>query len=167
MIFQGIIASLGFGESFSKDISFLLIFIVFSLAFGMLAGRFRLINILISIYISLAFLWVIPGEILELHDASRVILFISFVIFLTLVDTKLFDIHISGTGSSFFSRLFVMSFLEVGLLLSIIISFFPKETILGYISENIYTYFASPYTRVFWMFAPLLFLFFINKKLSK
>jgi len=93
--------------------------------------------------------------------------FVVSVIVLTMVDSHLFDIHISGSGGSFFWRLFVMSFFEAGLIFSVLISFWEKTTLLKFISADIYNLFVSPYARIFWMLVPLLILFFINKKEKK
>jgi hypothetical protein len=154
----------GLPETLSGDISFLAIFALVSVAFGMFIGRFRLINVLINIYIAIAVLTVMPAEIFSPYSLAALFFFVVAVIVLTMVDSHLFDIHISGSGGSFFWRLFVMSFFEAGLIFSVIFSFWDKENLLKFISNDIYILFLSQYAKIFWMLAPLFVLFFINKK---
>jgi hypothetical protein len=162
--FGDIFIKLGLSDILAKDISFLLLFLVISIAFGMIIGRFRLINVLINVYIAIAVLTVMPTEIISPYSLAALFFFIGAVVVLTLIDSHLFDIHLSGSGGSFFWRLFVMSFFEAGLIFSVLISFWDKSVLLGFISTDIYNLFVSQYARIFWMLAPLLVLFFINKK---
>lgn len=162
--FQKIFLDLGLSENLAGDFSFVIFFFMLSFAFGMLIGRFRLINVLINIYIAIAVLTVMPKEILTPYSLAALFFFVATVIVLTMVDSHLFDIHISGSGGSFFWRLFVMSFFEMGLIFSVFISFWDKSILLKFISEDIFNIFASQYMKIFWMLVPLVVLFFVNKK---
>ncbi|MFC1644759.1 hypothetical protein ACFL08_01900 [Patescibacteria group bacterium] len=164
MFLQELLEKFGFSASFAGDIAFVFAFAVFSIAFGLVIGRFKLINVLINIYIAIAILGAIPGELLTFHSSSNIIIFAAIIIMLNLVDNHLFDIHISGTGNSFFWRLFVMSFFEMGLIFSTVLTMLPGKFVLKYISYEAYGYFTDPYARLFWMVIPLIFLIFINKK---
>jgi hypothetical protein len=57
-----------------------------------------------------------------------------------------------------------MSFFEVVLLLSIILSFLPSKEVIKYISKESLGYFVDPWWRVGWMVLPLAFLVFVNKR---
>jgi hypothetical protein len=153
----------GLSKILAGDISFLIFFILISVAFGMFIGRFRLINVLINVYIAIAILTVMPKDIFSPYSLAALFFFVVAVIVLTMIDSHLFDIHISGSGGSFFWRLFVMSFFEAGLIFSVLISFWDKTMLLKFISIDIYNLFVSQYARIFWMMAPLAVLFFINK----
>lgn len=166
-ILEDVFVKFGLSDILAKDISFLIFFILLSVAFGMFIGRFRLINVLINVYIAIAILTVMPKEIFSPYSLAALFFFVAAVIVLTMIDSHLFDIHISGSGGSFFWRLFVMSFFEAGLIFSVFISFWDKTTLLKIISSDIYSLFVSPYARIFWMLAPLAVLFFINKKEKK
>lgn len=157
----------GLSKILAGDISFLIFFILISIGFGMFIGRFRLINVLINIYIAIAILTVMPKEVFSPYSLAALFFFVVAVIVLTMIDSHLFDIHISGSGGSFFWRLFVMSFFEAGLIFSVLISFWDKTMLLKFISIDIYNLFVSQYARIFWMMAPLAVLFFINKKEKK
>jgi len=161
---EDLFVKFGLPDILAKDISFLIFFFVISIAFGMVVGRFRLINVLINVYIAIAILTVMPKEVFTPHSIVALLFFVVAVIVLTMVDSHLFDIHISGSGGSFFWRLFVMSFFEAGLIFSVLISFWNEDALLQFISSDIYNLFVSQYARIFWMMAPLFILFFINKK---
>jgi hypothetical protein len=161
---QDLFIELGLSQAIAGDVSFMIFFFIISIAFGMLIGRFRLINVLINIYIAIAILTVMPKEILTPYSLAALFFFIASVIVLTMIDSHLFDIHISGSGGSFFWRLFVMSFFETGLIFSVFISFWDQAKVLKFISLDIYNLFAFEYARIFWMLIPLFVLFFINKK---
>lgn len=166
-ILEDLFIKFGLSSILAKDISFMLFFLLISVAFGMFIGRFRLINVLINVYIAIAVLTVMPKEIFTPYSLAALFFFVVAVVVLTMVDSHLFDIHISGSGGSFFWRLFVMSFFEAGLIFSVLINFWDKNTLLKFISIDIYNIFAFEYMRIFWMLVPLGVLFFINKKEKK
>jgi hypothetical protein len=88
------------------------------------------------------------------------------LVFLTAIDKRLFDLHISNAGTDFFWRLIVTSMLVVGMIVSIVLSFLPKSVALGLISVTAYGCFASQIAVIFWMVVPLLTLLFINNRLK-
>ena len=94
---------------------------------------------------------------------SSLLLFLIFLILLTLANRYLFDIHQYGSGLAIW-QVFVMSFLEIMLLISIILSFLPIKEILQYVSENYLAYFIDPWWRILWMIVPLLFLIVVKKR---
>ncbi|HLC95160.1 MAG TPA: hypothetical protein VJH89_01610 [Patescibacteria group bacterium] len=153
-------------NNIAGDVSLFLLFVGISLAFGFIFGRWKLINILINVYIALAFIGVLPTSLFATAVYSKAIVFILLVIILTAIDERLFDLHISNAGTDFFWRLFVMSILVTGMLVSVILSFLPKVIALGFISVTAYGYFASPLALIFWMVVPLLSLLFINNRLK-
>lgn len=161
--FFSIFASLG---KSAGDISFLLVFIALSLGIGFLFGRWKLINILINIYIALAFVGVLSGGFLDFSVYGRLLSFFAIVLFLTAIDNRLFDVHIASAGTDFFWRLFVMSILVTGFFMSTVFSFLPQKMALSYISPSVYGLFAAPIAELIWMAVPLLVLLFINNRLK-
>ncbi|MFZ5982534.1 MAG: hypothetical protein ACOYS2_03125, partial [Patescibacteria group bacterium] len=89
------------------------------------------------------------------------------VVALTVFGKELFDIYISGSGTGFLWRVFVMSFLEVVLIFSVVFSFLPRKTALEWISGDALNYLAGDWFRFVWAVAPLLFLFVIHKKINR
>lgn len=148
------------------DISLLLLFVAFSLVFGFVFGRWKLLNILINVYITLALISVLPQDVLTLSPYTEVGVFVILLIVLTAIDKRLFDLHISNAGTDFFWRLFVMSLLVTGMIVSVILASLPRAVALDFISVTAYGYFASPLAIIFWMVTPLLSLLFINNRLK-
>lgn len=153
-------------KNIAGDFSLLLLFVGLSLVFGFVFGRWKLVNILINVYIALAFVGVLPQEILSFSLYGKAVVFVVLLVLLTAIDKRLFDLHISSAGTDFFWRLFVMSILVTGMVVSVLLSFLPESAALGFISATAYGYFASPVALIFWMVAPLLSLLFINNRLK-
>jgi hypothetical protein len=153
----------GLASSAAELVTLLLVLLVLSTLFWLLIGRFRLHNFLINIYISLALLRVVPKEVMTFTPNSSILVFAIFVVLLTLLNKYLFDIHQSGSGMALWQT-FLMSFLEVVLLLSIIFSFLPVKLVLKYVSKNSLGYFVDPWWTFAWMILPLAFLVFVKKR---
>jgi hypothetical protein len=159
-------STLSIPKNLAGDLSLVLIFFGLSLALGFILGRWKLVNILIDVYIVVAFLSVLPQEFLTFSPYAEVGLFAVLLALLVMVDNRLFDVHITSAGTDFFWRLFVMSILVTGMLVSVTLAFLPKALALTLISATAYSYFASPLAIVFWMTLPLLSLLFINNRLK-
>lgn len=153
-------------KNIAGDLSLLMLFIGLSMAFGFIFGRWKLVNILINVYIALALIGVVPAGLIGFSVYGKAATFIVLLVLLTAIDDRLFDVHISSAGTDFFWRLFVMSFLVTGMVVSVLLSFLPKSVALGYISLTAYGYFASPVALIFWMAIPLFSLLFINNRLK-
>ncbi len=163
---SNLFSSLSIPNNLAGDLSLLLLFFGLSIAFGFIFGRWKLVNILINVYITVAFLSVLPKELLTFSPYAKAGIFLAVVIFLSTIDDRLFDVHITSAGTDFFWRLFVMSILVTGMLVSVTLSFLPKALSLSYISATAYSYFASPFSIILWMTIPLLSLVFINNRLK-
>jgi hypothetical protein len=166
MDIASIISKLGLPVALTQDISLLLIVILASVFFGMFIGRFRLITVLINIYVTLALLAAVPKTYISGYANELIFFFVCILIF-TLFGRSLFEIPISGASKGFFWRVLVLSFLEIILLLSIILSIFPKTKALGYVSPSTYDYLVSPDFHFIWLILPLVFIFIIHKKLNR
>lgn len=158
--------ALAWPKNLAGDLSFFLLFVGVSLALGFVLGRWKLISILINVYIALAFVGVLPANLFTVSPYAKAASFILLLILLTGIDRRLFDIHLSNYGSDFFWRLFVMSLLVTGMVVSVTLSLLSKSVALKLISAAAYGYFASPSALVFWMVVPLLSLLFINNRLK-
>lgn len=161
-----IFSKIGLPQSLFQDMTLVLVIVFISFIFGMFVGRYKLITILINIYVSLAILTAVPEGYLTEYT-HRLIFFFALLIILTLVSKRLFEIYISGSGSGFLWRVFIMSFLEVVFLISITLSLLPKKTALEYVSKTAYDYLASPIAHFVWMIIPLAFIFVIHKRLNR
>lgn len=158
-----IFQNLGFGGNAAETLSVALVLLVLSMLFWFLVGRFRLHNFLINTYISLAVVSVIPQNIASFSESSRAMIFMITVVFLTLMNKYIFDIHQSGSGLAIW-QVVVMSFLELMLFLSIVASFLPGLELPKYLSNASLGYLTDPRWLLVWMILPLVFLIFVKKK---
>ncbi len=164
--FTSLFSTLHIPNNLAGDLSLFFFFIALSLVFGFVFGRWKLVNILINVYIALALISIVPKDFLLFSPYAKVLVFVGLLIFLTAIDERLFDVHIASAGTDFFWRLFVMSILVTGMVLSSVLSFMPKAFALSYISAAAYGYLASPLALIFWMTIPLFLLLFINNRLK-
>jgi hypothetical protein len=158
-----IFMNLGLAKSATELATLLLVLLVVSTIFWLLIGRFRLHNFLINVYISYAITLVLPKEATTLLGNFQVIFFIAVIAGLTFLNKYLFDIHQSGSGLAIW-QVFIMSALEVLLVLSIVIALLPVKEVLRYISKDALIYFTMPWWKLAWMILPLAFLVFIKKR---
>ncbi len=147
------------------DVSFLIIFIAVCVASGLYLGRSQLVAVVMYSYIDVALMTVLPSEWMAFSLYGKAIVFIGVFLFLFFAGDYVLDIHISNSGSDFFWRILMMSFLAVGMLTSIVFALLPKADTAKYLSPTSLGYFISPDARIVWMFLPLLFLLFVNKRL--
>jgi hypothetical protein len=149
-----LLSKIGLGGSLSQDVSFLIIIVIISVLLGTLVGRQRVIPILLGTYISAIFVKSLPGNLLS--ESYEVILFLVLIALITISGKK----FLSGNlvfGSKIW-KLFVFSFLEIVLIISLIFSMISKTAALGFVSSSVYSYFVSGWFPLIWLAAPLLFL---------
>ncbi len=152
-------------HNLAGDLSFLLLFLALCIGLGVYLGRSRLINVLIYGYVGVALIHVFPQAWFAFSPYGKAWMFLAILIFLFFVGDYLFDVHISSAGSDFFWRIMVMSFLTIGMVVSIVLTLLPRSAVAGYISNTAYGYFTLPLSQLLWMTIPLFFLLFINKRL--
>lgn len=163
MQLDALFAGLGLSRSSIELLTLVFVMFFVSVIFWLLIGRFRLHNFLINTYISYALVQVMPTDALAMSKYAPIVLFFLFIVVLTLMNEYLFDIHQTGSGLALW-QVFMMSFLEVGLLLSIIVPYVPQKELLKVVSKEALLYFSSPWAKVGWMAVPLVFLVVVNKR---
>ena len=154
---------LGLSVNLAEIVTLVLVLLAITVAFWLLVGRFRLHSVLINIYISFALVQAFPKNMTGTNTNLLILLFLISVVLLTLMGKYTFDIHLSGSGLAYW-QIFVMSFLEVGLIASILIFFISDKTLIKFVSEDALFYFSSPWARFLWLILPLTFLIYINKR---
>lgn len=152
--------------SIAGDISFWLFFVAASLSLGLYLGRAQLVNVVLYAYIATAIMNVLPDSVFSLVPVyGRVSVFAAMLILMILMSDYLFDIHIANVSADFFWRILMMSFLTVGMLLSIVLPLLPHGLLVGYVSTATQGLFVGEWIQVTWLALPLIFLLFVNKRL--
>ncbi len=150
---------------FAGDLSLILILVAAGLVFGLWFGRSQLVSVTLCAYVALTLTEALPGAWLSVSPWAPVAVFAFFLLFLFFAGDYLFDIHISNSRSDFFWRVLVMGFLSAGLIASILLSLLPEAAARRIISGTVYGWLAGPVTGILWLFIPLFFLLFINRRL--
>lgn len=163
MQLEKIFSSFGLSVSSAQLVTLLLVLLAISVAFWLLVGRFRLHSVLINIYISYALVGALPKDVIGANVNLSVMLLLIIIVLLTLMGKYTFDIHLSGSGLAYW-QIFIMSFLEVGLIASIVASIMGDKALLKYVSKDALFYFTSPWAKFLWLTLPLIFLIYINKR---
>lgn len=155
MNLNSILSAVGLGGNLSQNVSLIVILALLSLVLGLVAGRQRLIPILLGAYISIVIVNNLPGEFFS-DTSYKLILFLALIALFAISGQR----FLSGSlafGSKFWKLIF-FSFLEIMLILSFVFSIIPKTTALGYVSSSAYGYFVSEWFSFIWLIFPLLFL---------
>ena len=163
MQLEKVFSSFGLSASSAELVTLVLVLLAITVAFWLLIGRFRLHSVLLNIYISFALVGAIPKDVIGANVNLLVLIFLILIILLTLMGKYTFDIHLSGSGLAYW-QLLLMSFLEVGLIASIMATFVGDKTLLKFISKDALFYFSSPWAKFLWLALPLAFLAYINKR---
>lgn len=164
-MFERLTSTISLPNNIAGDLSLILLFVGVSLLVGFIFGRWKLVNILINVYIAVALVGVMPDGWFAVSVYAKAIIFLVLLVLLTMFDERLFDIHITSAGTDFFWRFFVTSFLVTGSVLSSLFSFLPKSTALAWVTPDLYFYIASPWALLFWLVVPIFALFLINTRL--
>jgi len=148
----------------SWDLFILLFFVIASLVYGISLGRDRIIVILVSIYMALAIVNYIPfinafTARISINDAFalRVSVFLGvfILLFFFLSHSALLRTlgHAAAQGPLW--QVMIFSFLHVGLLISVTLSFFPND-LAGVLSSTTQAFFVSDIAKAVWVSMPLL-----------
>ncbi len=156
-------SKIGISEKIGQDIFLLLLILLVSFLFSLLIGRHRILAVLINTYVSFALLSVAPEKLFS-SDLNKFFVFLVILIVLTLANRRFFDVYFPGSSSSIFWKMALLGFLEITLILSIALSFLPKKEALNYVSLSAYDYLVLDWSQLFWMIAPLAFVFFFGRK---
>lgn len=146
------------------DLFIILFFVVASLIYGVSLGRDRIIVILVSIYMALAivnhipFLTGVNSAGVSLNDtfALRVSVFLGIFIllFFFLSHSALMKTFGHSTEQGKFWQVMIYSFLHVGLLISVTLSFFPAD-LANVLSPLTQAIFISDIARAIWVTLPV------------
>lgn len=147
----------------SWDLFIILFFVAAAFIYGMSLGRDRIIVILVSIYMALAvvnyapFLGTVSGSIgVDQIFMVRISVFISTFLglFFLLSRSALLRTIAKGQEDGNLIQVIVFSFLHIGLLISLVLSFLPID-VSADLAPLTLKYFENDMARFFWITAPI------------
>lgn len=147
------------------DLFIAIFFIVGAFLYGFSLGRDKVLVILVSIYMALAvintapYLNVLSGRNISINIgpnfAFKMTLFLGvFVALFFLLSRSALSRTFGGTSAGSWWQVILFSFLHVGLLISVILSFLPVETI-GHLLPVTRQIFTSELGRFLWIVTPI------------
>lgn len=155
----------------SWEIIFLLILIGGGFLLGLLLGRNRIFTLLLGSYISYALMSVVPFSKIapNLFDKEEdfVILIVVFIVLIGLIyfllSRSILKTAIRKKGGRSIFQGFFLSIFLIGIIISGVSSFFPKDLLLV-LSPVIVKVFNSSLARVLWLIIPLIFIGLFGRK---
>ena len=147
------------------DLAVLLVLIGGGLFYGFFAGRRKIVSSLLLTYVALAVFPVFPlpavAQALGIKDKSIVMMGAFIVLFVFLV--LFLGARRRGFGqSSSWWQIFLLSFLQMGLLIHTVLGFLPPEKTAA-LAPLTRAAFANPSLHVWWLAAPLAVLIIIRR----
>lgn len=144
-------------------------FLIAALLYGVSLGRDRIIVILMSIYMALAVVQTLPDFVFNItineNFAFQMTAFISvfIVLFFLLSRSALMNVFGDRARRGGLIEVVVFSFLHVGLLISIAMSFLPAEFLSKFSALTI-TIFTNEWAKFIWIIAPIAAMIFLGRQ---
>lgn len=153
------------------DLFIVLFFVVTVFLYGISMGRERVIVILVNIYMALAVVTNAPyiNTLDRTANAGNFFAFkaltflATFVLLFLLMSRSALARTFAGIAAAKWWQVILFSAFHVGLLVSIILSFLPAETV-SHLAPMTRQVFASDNGRFFWIVAPILTLAFVKSE---
>lgn len=139
---------------------FFLAMAICGIVIGFAVGRHRLTGLLLGSYVAIAILEAIPANELFGYAYAKAIVFLVLLVVFTLMDVYFFGTLFSSNAAW---QWIILSILETGMLLAVCTRLLPQRTVKIYVPETLFYYFSDGWAHVFWIVAPLVFLFLINR----
>ncbi|MBI4093218.1 MAG: hypothetical protein HY420_04815 [Candidatus Kerfeldbacteria bacterium] len=160
---QSFVANVNWAQP-SWDLFIVLFFIIAGFLYGLSLGRDRVIVILVSIYMALAVVNTAPyignlqadvglASVFVFRISAFVALFIA--LFLLLARSALLQTIANADSKGSWWQVMVFSFLHVGLLISIVLSFLPASAS-NHLAPVTRSFFVSETARFLWIIGPIL-----------
>ncbi len=164
------------GAASGWDLFILLIFLVAVLVYGFFLGRNRMIILLLSSYFSLAITQVLPWSRLsswawlgigqEPSSSLQIIIFSALIVlFYFLIPRSVLSstLRVRKRGQASWLQIFLLSIVQVGLLIMVVLSFLSAETIANF-DFIVKRVFIGPEAQFIWITLPILVINIMRRK---
>jgi hypothetical protein len=179
MAFREFLNNFHLGAASGWDLFILLIFLAAVLIYGLFLGRNRMIILLLASYFSLAIVQVFPWQRLsslkflntgENPSASlKILVFLAIILlFYFLIPRSVLSssLRVKRRGKASWFQLFILSIVQIGLLLMVILAFLPPETVSGF-GPAVKKVFVGPEAQFVWITIPVLAMVLMKRKKKK
>ena len=148
-----------------------LIFLAVALVYGLSMGRNRLVIVMLGVYFSFLLTRAIPWKqltFLGLKDAPdstiQIFIFLALVLgfYFAIPHSALrYAMKLGGKGRGAWWQVLILSVLQIGLILAMVIAFLPVKISAG-LSPLARTIFVGPLAQFLWIFLPILAIMFLR-----
>lgn len=160
-----------FSFSGSWDWLMILVFLAVALVYGLFMGRNRLVIVMLGVYFSFFITRAIPWKELtflglkEVPDSTvQIFIFLAVVIgfyFLIPHSSLRYAMRLGGRGVSRWWQVLILSILQIGLILAMVIAFLPLKVITS-LSPLARVIFVGPLAQFLWLLLPILAIMFLR-----
>lgn len=157
------------------DLFIVVFLLVGALIYGFSMGRDRIIMIMVAVYMALVAVTNLPyvpqfGAALSLSNGfiMKISTFLGlFAILFFMLTRSALNHAIGGSGAiGRWWHVLILSFLQVGMLISVVMSFLPSEWLTG-LAQLTRTVFVGPWGKFAWSLAPILGLLIIGLSIER
>lgn len=154
------------------DLFILIFFVSVGILFAFTLGKARVLFVLLSLYVGLAIASSLPFITEETSSKFHLgsVAALKIVVFMVCVITLFILFSRMGVLSSFSGKMnplviLLFSYLQVGLLISVLLSFLPPDTISSFapITKKLFT---TNIARMSWLLVPIVAMLLIKKKVT-
>lgn len=165
-----------FSFSGSWDWLIILIFLAVALVYGLAMGRNRLVVVMLGIYFSFFLTRAIPWKELPLlnfkeapESTVQIFIFLALSIgfyFLIPHSSLRHALKLGGRGASSWWQVLILSILQIGLILAMVVAFLPVKITAG-LSPLARIIFVGQLAHFLWLLLPLLAIMFLRGRQSQ
>ena len=156
-------SNLGVPKQFTGDIWLFVLFVAISLVFIALIKKRNLGALLISIYVSFGIVSKSFFDFLE-EPNLKLVYFLAITTLLFQMFRSFFRMGIGGSKVAMWTKTILVAFSAVGLLGSIVITWFPSDKVAEIFSPLSQQLFGTSQAQLFWMVAPVVLIFVFMRR---
>lgn len=164
------------GAASGWDLFIITIFLIAVLVYGLFLGRNRMVILLISSYFSLSITQTLPWSRLSYFgwlgidetpsSSFKIVIFLAFILtfyFLMPRSVLSSSLRIKKRGNASWPQLFLLSVVQVGLLIMVILSFLPNDAIVN-LGPIIQKLFIGLEAQFVWITLPIVVIILMRRK---
>lgn len=176
MAIRDFLSNFSVGAASGWDLFIVIIFLIAVLVYGLFLGRNRMVILLISSYFSLSITQTLPWSRLSYlgwlgigetpSSSLKIVIFLAFILafyFLMPRSVLSSSLRIKKRGNASWVQLFLLSVVQVGLLIMVMISFLPNDAIIN-LGSVIQRLFIGPEAQFVWITLPIVVIILMRRK---
>ncbi len=162
MNLNNLLGNIGIRSNLAGDVSFLILFLIFSLAVSFVLGKRRILVSLLGVYAAYGIVNLAKFDFLK-ESSVKTLIFLALLVGFILFFSKIVRGSISGHGPILIVKLFLGTAIVIGFSLSIVLSWQAPKELADIITPGARKFFTEDFWRFFWAIAPLVYLGIVKR----